>query len=248
MEATDLTPVEVHDGHLVKRDDLFEVGGGKGGKVRTCWTLAQGAKGLITAGSRSSPQVNIVAQIGKILNIPVRAHTPTGELSPEVLMAKEAGAEIIQHKYGYNSVIIKRARDDAQEKGWKLIPFGMECEEAVVATSKQVENIPNVKRILIPVGSGMSLSGLLHGLIKFNRKIPVFGVMVGADPLKRLNTYAPKGWEEMVTLVRSDLPYAKGKEAKLGDIILDPIYEAKCMDYMEDGDLFWIVGKRASSK
>lgn len=56
----DLTPIEEHGGFLVKRDDLFRVAGVRGGKVRSCWHLAQGAEGLVTAGSRSSPQVNIV--------------------------------------------------------------------------------------------------------------------------------------------------------------------------------------------
>ena len=78
-----LTPIETHGGHLVKRDDLFSIGGVNGGKVRTCWHLAQGAKGLVTAGSRQSPQVNIVAHIAKKLNIPSRVHMPRGKLSPE---------------------------------------------------------------------------------------------------------------------------------------------------------------------
>ena len=50
---TELTPIEEHGGFLVKRDDHFNVKGGSGcgGKVRTCWALAQGAEGLVTAGS-----------------------------------------------------------------------------------------------------------------------------------------------------------------------------------------------------
>mgnify|MGYP003312664843 FL=1 len=189
----DLTPVEKIGEYFVKRDDLFAVNGVNGGKVRTCYYLAQNAKGLVTAGSRESPQVNIVAHIAKELGIPCRVHTPEGKLSPEVEAAKNIGAEVIQHKAGYNSVIIKRAKDDAIEQGFKEIPFGMECCEAVEATKNQVKNIPSdTKRIVIPVGSGMSLSGLLHGLIENNLNIPVLGVRVGADPTDRLNKYAPK--------------------------------------------------------
>lgn len=245
----DLTPVEKRGAYWFKRDDKFNVGGIAGGKVRTCLALAQqeGVKGLVTAGSRQSPQVNIVAHVGKALGLPVRAHTPTGALSPEVQMAKDIGAEIIQHKYGYNSVIIKRARDDANERGWLEIPFGMETEIAVRETAKQVENIPaEVKRMVVPVGSGMSLAGILHGLIKFGRTdIEVVGVMVGADPLKRLNKYAPNGWEDMVTLVKSDLDYhTHAPNLQLAGVTLDPVYEAKCIPFIKMGDLIWIVGVR----
>lgn len=243
-----ITPVEKYNGVWFKRDDKFTIEGIAGGKVRTCFALAKNEKnGLVTAGSRKSPQINIVAHIGKHLGLPVRAHTPTGELSPEVLQAQALGATILQHKYGYNSVIIKRARDDAKALGWLEIPFGMETEMAVHETSLQVQNIPNeVKRIVIPVGSGMSLAGVLHGLIKFNKThIPVLGVTVGADPIKRLDKYAPQGWREMVTLVSSGIDYHKhASETVLNGVRLDSIYEAKCIPFIEDGDLLWVVGIR----
>ena len=244
----EITPVELIDGVYFKRDDSFCIGGGKGGKVRTCWKLAQGADGLVTAGSRSSPQVNIVAQIAKKLGIPCRVHTPQGELSEEVLMAQAAGAKVMQHKAGYNNVIIARAREDAKKTCFTEIPFGMECKEAVTETSKQVENIPDkVKRIIVPVGSGMSLSGILHGLKKTKKNIPVLGVVAGADPEKRLDKYAPSDWRNMVELVPAGMDYDKQpKITEFKGVQLDPIYEAKCIRFIEEGDLMWVVGLRAS--
>lgn len=249
----DITPVEKHGNMWIKRDDLFSFAGIRGGKVRTCWVLAQGAKGLITAGSRMSPQVNIVAHIAKELGIPSRVHIPEGELSPELLSAKKVGAEIIQHKPGYNNVIIKRAEDDADvmvSKDWVLIPFGMECKEAVRQTAKQVVNIPKkATRLVVPVGSGMTLAGILHGLEKQKRKIPVLGVCVGADPEKRLDKFAPAFWREMVKLVHVDTDYHKPlKDKKIDNVILDEIYEAKCLDYLQDGDCMWIVGIRETQE
>lgn len=259
-----LTPIEKRDDIWIKRDDKFNIAGVPGGKVRTCWHLAQGAKGLVTAGSRSSPQVNIVAHIAHHLDIPCRVHTPQGELSPEVQAAKNMGAEVIQHKAGYNSVIIARAREDAKKQGWTEIPFGMDCWEAITQTRSQVKNIPDgVKRIVIPVGSSMSLSGLLHGLLDEALDIPVVGVVVGADPEERLNRYAPiedeyvsafasgkqnlrhKSWTDMVTLVRSPLDYhTPYRDNVWRGITLDPVYEAKCIPFLEPNDLFWIVGIR----
>jgi 1-aminocyclopropane-1-carboxylate deaminase/D-cysteine desulfhydrase-like pyridoxal-dependent ACC family enzyme len=244
---TSLTPIEKHGGFLVKRDDLFEVAGVCGGKARTCWYLAQGAEGLVTAGSRQSPQVNIVAHIAKELGIPCRVHTPTGALSPELESAVGAGAELVQHRPGYNSVIIKRARDDAAIRGWAEIPFGMQCWEAVYQTARQYRNIPaDIKRIVITVGSGMSLAGILNGMLEFGDRVPVLGIQVGADPTKRLRTFGPV--PRMVQLKKPDIDYhVAADKTKLGGLQLDPIYEAKCLPYLEPGDLFWVVGIRKTA-
>lgn len=245
----DLTPVERNNGYYLKRDDLYSIAGVCGGKVRTCWHLSQGADGLVTAGSRQSPQVNIVAQIAKYLDVPCRVHTPQGELSPEVKDAQAAGAEVIQHKAGYNNVIIARAREDAADRCWTEIPFGMECQEAIEQTRKQVANVPaEVKRIVMPVGSGMSLAGVLWGLHDNGYDIPVVGVQVGADPSKRLDKYAPPNWREIATLVETDTDYhQEAEQVDFHGIQLDPIYEAKAAPYVESDDLFWIVGIRRTA-
>lgn len=250
-----VTPIQKIDDIWVKREDLFIIDGVCGGKVRSAWGLmknlkANGVEGVVTAGSRSSPQINIVATLAKKLDLKCRAHTPEGELSPELVKAQEKGAEIIQHKAGYNSVIIARAREDAKNLGWTEIPFGMECNEVINQTKQQVVDIPaDVKRIVITVGSGMSLSGLLWGLKEKNLDIPVLGICVGAEPTERLNKYAPDNWKEKVTLIKSGLDYHKfAPVTNFKGLELDPIYEAKCIPYLQQGDLFWVIGIRETAK
>lgn len=34
------------------------------------------------------------------------------------------------------------------------------------------------------------------------------------------------------------------KEYTIGNVELDKIYEAKCIPFLKEGDLLWIVGKR----
>lgn len=241
-----LTPIMAVGDVWMKRDDFFAVGTARGGKVRSCLELSKGAEGLTTAGSRASPQVNIVAQVAKFLGVPAAAHLPKGELSPCVKeTAKDI--EIIQHKAGYNNVIVKRARDDAAARGWREVPFGMECDLAVACTRKQVGNIPEgVKRIIMPVGSGMSLAGVLWGLKDQGLTIPVFGVSVGADPTPRLDEYAPPEWREMVQIVKSDIDYHDyAPETIFRGVQLDPIYESKVIPFVQAGDLFWVVGIRS---
>lgn len=244
----DLSPVETHAKIRVKRDDLWRIAGQPGGKARTCWALSQGADGLVTAGSRQSPQAAIVANIAQRLGVPCRVHTPTGAVTPEMESAADAGAEVVQHRPGHNSVIISRARKDAKARGWREIPFGMECQEAVEQTRKQVANLPKgIKRLVVSVGSGMSLAGILWGLKDTGRDIPVLGVQVGADPRKRLDKYAPPDWLDCVELVASDLDYhTHAPQTQLGTLTLDAVYEAKCLPFLKKGDLLWVVGIRGS--
>jgi len=244
------TPVEKHGAFWLKRDDHFVRAGARGGKVRTCWALAQGAPGLVTAGSRQSPQVNIVARIARALGVPCRVHVPSGKLTPELVAAQEAGAELVQHRPGYNTVLLARARADAADRGWREIPFGMECQEAVEQTASQVPpKFPKgVRRLVVPVGSGMSLAGVLAGLAHQGIRLPVIGVTVGADPAKRLDRYAP-GWRERVELVDSGVDYHQSaRETQLDGVALDPIYEAKCLPFLKPGALLWCVGIRPSAE
>lgn len=246
-----LTPIQkVEGGVWLKRDDLLELAGVRGGKVRTCWSLAkEGAEGLVTAGSRSSPQVNIVAHVAAELGLPCRVHTPSGTIGPELEAAQAAGAELVQHKAGRNTVIVARARADAKESGFREIPFGMECQEAVEQTRLQVRRLPRAAtRLVVSVGSGMTLAGILHGLRDTKRKLPVLGVRVGAAPSKRLDKYAPEGWREMVTLVDSGSGYSEpAEETERWGIEFDPHYEAKVLPFLEEGDLFWVVGIRQTA-
>lgn len=255
-DATLLTPIGFHGGVLVKRDDTFSVLGSRGGKVRTCLALARAAKaagieGLVTAGSRQSPQVNIVTAVARALGMKARVHVPAGEDTPEVSSALAGGAEVVRHKAGYNNVIVARAREDAAASGWAEIPFGMECPEAVGFTAGQVASLLELAelpaRIVVPVGSGMSVAGVLRGLADLGLDIPVLGVTVGADPTARLDEYAP-GWRERLTLVPSGLDYHDhAPSRRLGDLWLDPIYEAKCLPFLERGDLLWVVGIRETA-
>lgn len=251
MELTPIQSVKTSVGLLhFKRDDLFEIAGVKGGKVRTCYELAKNSKvGLTTAGSRSSPQVNIVANVAKYLGLPCVAHLPEGKLNKEIELAQATGCQIFQHKAGYNSVIVARSRQFALNTGFTDIPFGMECQEAVKQTSMQVENIPEyINRIVIPVGAGMSCAGVLHGLADCERRdIQVLGIVVGADPTKRLFSYAPLGFQEQLKLVPAGVDYSKYVVPDLElPFTLDPVYEAKCVKFMKPGDLLWCVGIRQS--
>lgn len=249
----DLTPVERRGDIWVKRDDLYCIAGVRGGKVRACWSLAHATShcsGLVTASNRKSPQQIIVAHIARRMGVAARIHLASGAETEEMRRAKAAGAELFQHQMGYNSVICARALADVKGlSGWTLIPFGMQSPVSVMGTAHQVKNLPcdGIERIVVPVGSGIALSGVLYGIQKFRpdlSHIPIIGVQVGAHRKKMLDKYAPFGWASSVSLVNAGVDYHKSVEVELDGIKLDPIYEAKCKPFLRLGDLFWIVGCR----
>lgn len=248
----DVTPVEKHGDVWMKREDFYCFGGVRGAKVRTCMMLVERARdagvGVVTAGARQSPQVNFVAQIAAAMGVKCRAHVPSGAMTPELLAARSAGAEIVQHEAGYNTVIVARAREDAAATGWVEIPYGMESPEAVEFTKPQVANIPaGVKRIVNAVGSGMTLAGILWGLVEAGRDIPVLAVCVGHPPLERLDRHAPPGWRDMVEILDHSSDYHdEAKHASFDGVLLDPYYEAKCVDSLRPGDLLWVSAIRPS--
>lgn len=250
-KLTDITPIQKVGDIYVKRDDLYEKYGSWGAKTRACDTLIQDAisKGfthITTAGSKSSPQINIVAHLCKQYGLEFTAHCPQGVLGDEVESAKSLGANIIQHRGGYNNVIISKSRNFAKDNNAYDIPFGMESEEAVIQTASQVINIPkDVKRIVIPIGGAMNFCGLLRGLDNNDLDIPVLGVIIGKDPYKTINKYAPFLWQSRCTIVESGYKYHDEIEEYIGDIRLDPVYEAKCKQFLEPNDLMWIVGIRS---
>lgn len=247
-----LSPVEKAGKIWMKREDKYSYGGEYGGKVRSCRAIATQkprAKGLVTAGSRHSPQVAIVAAVAAKLNLPCTVFVPSGEETAEIESARGRGAKVVRAKVGYNNYLNFVSSQYAQRTGFRLIPFGMRSQTAVAQTAGQVANIPaSCKRIVLPVGSGMTLAGILHGLRR--RKFPwvrVLGVVVGADPTKQLDRFAPADWREKVQLVRSALKYEQRPPVtSYAGVPLDPVYEAKCIPYLRAGDCLWLVGIRGS--
>jgi len=74
----------------------------------------------------------------------------------------------------------------------------------------------------------------------------VLGIVVGASPQRRLDRYVP-GWRGQCTLVPAGVPYSQ-HAASPPWLALDPVYEAKCVPFLEPGDLLWVVGCRQTAR
>lgn len=257
------TPIETCDvpgiGPIwLKRDDLYAgLGGVYGGKARVMEFLALDAvlahkTGVVAAVARNSSIPNVVARIAKAHGLDCHLHTALAggnwRSEGEWALAADAGADITEHYPGHMTVIAARARDDADRNVFHLIPFGLATHRTVSATAGAVDIFPDgVKRLVVPVGSGAMLAGILAGLRYTGQQdIPVLGVMLGGDPRKCLYTFAPSSWPQDVQLVPARQGFKTAVDGRIGGLILDPYYEAKCLPFLQAGDCLWIVALRSS--
>lgn len=248
--APAITPVEEHGGILVKREDAWSRGGASGAKARALFTAAAGAAGILTAGARTSPQLERAALAARVLGIPARLHTGSGADTTETKVAVAAGAELVRHHPARLSVIRARFRQDAERlsgNGWACVPFGMEHAVYLGQVREQAMSLPRTGfvRLVVPVGSGMTLAAILCGLEAAGCRMEVLGVRVGTDPSAILDRYAPC-WRHRVTLVTGPGGFRPASVTRLGDLPLDPYYEAKTLPHLRPGDLLWAVGTRTN--
>jgi 1-aminocyclopropane-1-carboxylate deaminase/D-cysteine desulfhydrase-like pyridoxal-dependent ACC family enzyme len=257
MDINELTAVEKHGNHYYKRDDYFQIHGVRGGKSRSAYqiilkALDSGYKDFVTAGSRMSPQCEIVSCICEQMGLNAHLFMPSGkETSVIGNINKNKNSVIHKTKVGYNSVICHHAEVFAKENNYYYIPFGMECLENIEITKKQVQNIPEqVKHIVMPCGSGMSMISVIKGLNEYRRfDVSVTGVIVGKSPDNAFKRFLQNNLFE-TNMVEYNFVHSQNKYDEMPSVTcidgveLDPVYESKCIPFVNDGDLLWIVGKR----
>ena len=244
-----LSPIEHHEGIYLKRNDLMEYIGCYGGKAECVFHFVNNSKvkKFVTCGSRDSLQCDIVSEMCEFLGYECHVFIPLGKDTPTI--EKMAGRKCTTlHKIdkGYTTVIKCRAREYAKRNNMVYIPFGMEHINAIDIIAKQVQDIPeDVKRIVVPVGGGITLCGVLQGLQDTHRKVDVLGVMTGKKPDKLLKLMKYSVPYKLVPYKENVSPlamYSMKTDYSIDGIKLDPIYEGKCYPFLERNDLLWIVG------
>ena len=258
-EAKPLVELESVDGVLVCRDDLTCGGlGAKGAAIEAMLAAAQGVQGIVTAGSRHSVQIMVAAVVAKRVGLHCRVHIPSGAETPEVAFVRALGAEVVQHSPdpGCLPMVDSWVREDVDVlRGLALLlPPGLTTATAVAATRRRAELVlrrstprgrrPSPERIVVVGGSGTTAAGLLLATAGQRTKVLVVKVGANCERAVSLLAGAEAARAEFVTAV---LPYSEAAQVcSLGSIGLDRYYEAKALEYLRAGDLFWLSGNRAA--
>ena len=268
----DYTPVELVDNIWFKREDKYAPYGDdfiSGGKIRQCRDLVERNLDYIhefcdstiaTAASIHSPQSPIVARVAKEFDL----HCIIGFGNTTIESAlknipmqwcHELGAELVvlSESQGFNNVLYANLKKLEKTRPFFPILFGYAAQthrESIVGRiAEQVQNIPpEVASVYVPVGSGVTLAGVLEGKRKYELDFSVVGLQpFGYDRTKSVSTICEgMSWEYDYEFRKGKYPYAKLHSRSIMDIELDMIYESKSFDMVEwkkDGsELFWIIG------
>ncbi len=250
MPVPMLTPVQEVGNIWLKRDDLWQgAPPAKGGKARTADAVCrravqEGLTEICAAIDRNSSVPGMLSRVCWHYRLGLRLWIPASKdpLPLPLAEAQENGAALVEIRPGYMSVRRKRLREYvASTEGTVEIGLGLiwgKCGqyETFIQTRNVMELVEagEVRRVVVPVGSGGMLRGMVPGL----PRVPIFGVCCGGIPDDR---FPPN-----VTLVQSRHGFHKSVKASIGDTVLDPVYEAKCFEYLREGDLLWLVGHRDS--
>lgn len=265
----ELTPVEEHNGILFKRDDLYAPYGQDfitGGKIRQCRDLVKNNLDYIhdkcdstiaTASSIHSPQAPIVSKVAEEFGL--KSIIGFGNTTVEKAIKQKAmsvcntlGSELIvlSESQGFNNVIYSNLNKLNQTRPFFPILFGYAAktyrESIVNRIAEQVENV-DCDVLYVPVGSGVTLTGILEGVKTFNKKFRIVALQpFGYDRRKSIHSNLEGySWEYDYEWIEGDYSYNKLLKKNVG-FELDMIYESKSFDMIsfnkDEKSCFWVIG------
>lgn len=266
---TALTPVENHDGLLLKREDSLRAPNGVSGKLRAAHHLigravAAGGTHAVYGGSVQSPAVARVATMAGLMGVPVTiviGATTAAKALPKhapVRLAYEAGAEFREIRVGYNPALQKEADRLASQPGWFKVGYGVttepdaspaEVRAFLEVDAPQVTNL-TARTLVLALGSGNTAAAVLHGLL--TRDTPVQDVRllsVGPDRwqwvldrLAYIGHPPPDRWPFEVHVHRLYPDFAKWGDmmpGAVGNVPLHPAYEGKMLRWLDQSHPSW---------
>ncbi len=281
---TDFTPIESHWGLEIKREDLYRYpNGANGSKLRAAEQLlesayAKGYRKVVTAAACVSPQHALVSSAAAKLGM--TTHHIVGGTKPETLprhssvrIAMENGAEFQIISVGYNPALVKTARQFQEanpDHYWLHYGISAPPEASVEElrdfhepSAYQTGNIPSeVRRIVLPFGSGNTGTGVLVGLFEQQWDGVVELMGIGPDRMmwcvKRLSQMGYDWGNRPFKLNHHSLhpgfaTYGDRMPEVLDGIELHPTYEGKVARFLnltspdwwvdpKGQTLLWIVG------
>lgn len=259
------TPIETYRVRgrpvFVKRDDLFAGAPLPPlGKLRGLHVVLEN---LVRAGvrcvgcwdTRISKLTQGVAVLGAryeslrtIVSYPAR----DGEQLPEpVRVAAEYGAELYPVRGNFPRIAWSQAKRYVESRGGVMLPFGLECREAVDAVAREASTVPERcyagGTIVLCGGSGVTATGLLRGLRAAPSRMLI--VSSGRSPAQIERTMARYvEVPDYVRIVPAIMPYYRVARTPC-PFPAHPNYDLKAWAYMLDRVdrrsgpvLFWNVG------
>lgn len=240
----------------VKRDDLFGLGGG-GNKIRKlrhtgAEALAQGARVLVTTGAAQSNHARLTAAVGARLGLDVElvlagtadAATTGNLLLDHLFGARLVWAGVVPHEELEQVAAERVSTLDAEGTPAYQVPYGGSSVTGargyVDAGLELVEQVPDVRHVVVALGSGGTAAGLVAAL--GTSRVLAVDTGATADPAERTSRLVEGlGGDAQGLRLRRDLVgdgYSTLPEpvhdallltARTEGIVLDPVYTGRAM-------------------
>ncbi len=173
-------------------------------------------------------------------------------LPESVKAARSLGAQIHFVPANRLSINYTQARRHVEQVGGVMLPFGMECPEAVQSIAAEAVHLPRDlvrgATVIVSCGSGVTLAGLLRGLPAPPRRL--VGISSGRAPaqIERCVTRHVGKLPNNVVIYPPTIPYHDSPDLDC-PFPCHPNYDLKAWEYLvnnlhqyEDPILFWNVG------
>ena len=275
MNLSDLTPVEEHNNIFYKRDDLYAPYGDNfvsGGKVRQCRDLIISNlkhiqedcdNTIATAASIASPQSIIVSRVAKefgMKSIIGFGNTTVDKAKKQKAMqgCEDLGSELVvlSESQGFNNVLYANLDKLQKQRKFFKVLFGYAVtnnrSSIIGRIAEQVQNV-ECDTLYVPLGSGMTFTGILEGVKQYNKKFKVVALQpYGYDRRKVIHSnLSLMEWEYEYEYRTGNYPYHKLHKVDVG-FDIDMIYESKAWEMMKEQintsekSCFWIIGNSNS--
>jgi 1-aminocyclopropane-1-carboxylate deaminase/D-cysteine desulfhydrase-like pyridoxal-dependent ACC family enzyme len=259
------TPIETYRVRgrnvFVKRDDLFAapplppLGKLRGLQIVLEDLVRNGARCVGCWDTRISKLTQGVAVLGALyesLRTIVSYPARDGEPLPEpIRVAAEYGAELYPVRGNFPRIAWSQAKRYVESRGGVMLPFGLECAEAVDAIAREASTVPEQcyagGTIVLCGGSGVTATGLLRGLRSAPSRMLI--VSSGRSPAQIARTMARYvAVPDYVRIVPPIMPYDQAARTPC-PFPAHPNYDVKAWGYLVDridrrqeAVLFWNVG------
>ena len=165
--------------------------------------------------------------------------------------AMALGARILPLRGNHVAICFAQAKRKIEKLGGVMLPFGLECQEAVTGIANEAARVPaelSGGTVVLCCGSGVTLAGILTGMRQLPQRI--VGISSGRSLAKIkacINRYMSET-PTCVDLVEALMPYDSISTASC-PFPAHPNYDLKAWQYLQDNIqlmkppiLFWNIG------
>lgn len=226
--------IETHLGVKVLRDDLL-VGGTK--SILMPSIIGEAQEYVYASPVYGGFQIALAEYCKTVGKKATIVCAKRKEMHPNTKQCLNAGANVIEVKCGYLSVVEKHARDYCQKTGAKKLELGANTRENKILIGNRVRQViqeigHEPKEIFCAIGSGT----LVESILQATTTAKIYGVAVGKE-------YASQ--HERLTVLKHHLKFEKESKFVAGFKSM-PNYDLKafeyCIKYKQSDDvLFWNV-------